>query len=125
VQVREVLVAYDEQLAERIRPLLPPEGIREQKMFGGLAFMLNDHMAVGITGENLMLRLGVDGAEKAVTRKHVHQMEMSPGRPMTGMVYVEPDGVKGAALKRWVDIAVEYARSLPPKPPRKPSKSRR
>jgi hypothetical protein len=86
-------------------------------MFGGLAFMLGDHMCCGIVGDRLMLRLGADLADEALTRPHVHPMDFT-GRPMKGMVYVSPEGLSGPALSRWVAQAASFARSLPPKKPR-------
>ena len=86
-------------------------------MFGGLAFMLNGNMCCGIVGDRLMLRLGAELAETALTRPHVHQMDFT-GRPMTGMVYVAHEGLAGRALRAWVDQAAGFARRLPPKAPR-------
>jgi TfoX/Sxy family transcriptional regulator of competence genes len=112
-------MAYDEQLAARIRDaLVGADGVREQQMFGGIAFMVDGHMACGIVGDDLMLRLGAEGAEDALKRPTVRQMDFT-GRPMTGMVYVEPAGVRGVALRNWVEEAVAYARSLPPKQPKR------
>jgi TfoX/Sxy family transcriptional regulator of competence genes len=108
-------MAYDEQLADRIRDVLAGEpGVTERKMFGGIAFMVDGHMACGIVRDDLMLRLGAEGAEGALKRPHVRVMDFT-GRPMTGMVYVEPAGLRGAALRNWVGRAVAHARSLPPK----------
>ena len=111
-------MAYDETLAERVRGILAEDpALSERKMFGGLTFMLNGNMCCGIVGDRLMLRLGADLAEKALTRPHVKQMDFT-GRPMTGMVEVVPDGLVGRALRRWVDQAAGFARSLPSKAPR-------
>ena len=108
-------MAYDEQLADRVRELLSPEpGLTERKMFGGLAFMLDGHMSCGIVGDELMLRLGVDGAEDALERDHVRPMDFT-GRPMTGMVFVSADGLRGDALRDWVEGAAAFVRTLPPK----------
>jgi hypothetical protein len=112
-------MAYDEKLAERVRRVLADDpALTERTMFGGLAFMLGGHMCCGIVGDRLMLRLGAERAEEALTRPHVHEMDFT-GRPMTGMVYVAPEGVAGRALRRWVEQAAGYARSLPPKTPRR------
>ena len=108
-------MAYDEQLAERIRSALPgDENVTERKMFGGLAFMLGGHMFCGIVGEELMLRLGPEGADSALGRPHVRPMDFT-SRPMTGMVFVSPEGLRGPALRRWVDQSAAFARTLPPK----------
>jgi TfoX/Sxy family transcriptional regulator of competence genes len=112
-------MAYDEKLADRIRDVLAgEEGVTERKMFGGIAYMVNGNMACGIVRDDLMLRLGAEAAEKALDRPHVRQMDFT-GRPMTGMVYVGPAGVRGVALRNWVAKAVTFARSLPPKQPKR------
>ena len=108
-------MAYDEDLADRVRGVLAPEpGLTERKMFGGLAFMLDGHMCCGIVGGDLMLRLGVDGADAALARPHVRPMDFT-GKPMSGMVYVAPEGVRGKALRGWVGRARAFVRTLPPK----------
>jgi hypothetical protein len=108
-------MAYDENLAERVRAVLASEpSLSERKMFGGLAFMIDGHMCCGIVGHDLMLRLGPDGCDAALKRPHVRPMDFT-GRPMTSMVFVEPGGLRGAALRRWVESAVRLARTLPPK----------
>ena len=111
-------MAYDERLAERVRDILAGDpALSERKMFGGLAFMLDGNMCCGIVGNELMLRLGAEGAEKALERADVRPMDFT-GRPMTGMVYVAPEGVRGRSLRTWVERAAGFARTLPPKHPR-------
>jgi hypothetical protein len=84
-------------------------------MFGGLAFMSGGHMACGIVGSDLMLRLGEDGADAALDTPHARPMDFT-GRPMRGMVYIAPAGVATAAeLSEWVDRALRYVGTLPPK----------
>ncbi len=108
-------MAYDENLADRVRAILAPEPrLSERKMFGGLAFMIDGHMCCGIVGSDLMLRLGPDGADAALERPHVRAMDFT-GRPMTSMVFVEPEGLRGVALRAWVEKAATFARALPPK----------
>jgi len=108
-------VAYDEQLADRVREVLPdPALVSERKMFGGLAFILGGHMFCGVVKDELMLRLGPEGAERALNRPHVRPMDFT-GRPMKGMVFVDRDGLKGAALRRWVNAGAAFARQRPPK----------
>ncbi|HSD10650.1 MAG TPA: TfoX/Sxy family protein [Candidatus Binatia bacterium] len=108
-------MANDEQLAGRIRSVLADtDGVRERKMFGGLAVLVDGNMACGVVGNKLMLRLGRQGAEEALRRPNVRPTDFT-GRPMTGMVYVEPAGLRGVALRNWVERAVTHARSLPPK----------
>jgi TfoX/Sxy family transcriptional regulator of competence genes len=110
-------VAYDESLAGRVREIVAGiDGeIIERKMFGGLAFMLNGHMFTGIVGGELMLRLGEAGAEAALRREHVREMDFT-GRPMKAMVLVAPAGLEGRALAEWVTSAAAFAATLPAKP---------
>jgi TfoX/Sxy family transcriptional regulator of competence genes len=108
-------VAYDETLADRVRAALAGEdGLTERKMFGGLAFMLHGNMACGIVKDELMLRLGPGGADRALDEPHVRPMDFT-GKPMTGMVYVDPAGLDDSDLRRWVGEAAAYARTFPPK----------
>jgi TfoX/Sxy family transcriptional regulator of competence genes len=108
-------MAFDEQLATRVRRVLAAtDGVSERKMFGGLAVLVDGNMACGVVGDRLMLRLGPIAAEEALRRPNVRPMDFT-GRPMTGMVYVEPAGLRGVALRNWVERAVAHARSLPPK----------
>jgi TfoX/Sxy family transcriptional regulator of competence genes len=110
-------MAYDEDLANRIREQLAGEQpIDEKAMFGGLAFLLGGNMAVGImsTGD-LMVRVGPDGAEEALAKPHARPFEMH-GRQMNGWVRVAPEGFRTARqLGPWVRRGVAFARSLPPK----------
>jgi TfoX/Sxy family transcriptional regulator of competence genes len=109
-------VAYDENLAGRVRALLPPgAAVTERQMFGGLAFLLGGHMFCGIVKDTLMVRLGPEAADRALDQPHVRPMDFT-GRPMKGMVYVDPDGLRGEGLRQWVDAAAGYAGGLPPKP---------
>ena len=108
-------MAYDEELADRVRVVLADEpGLTERTMFGGLAFMIGGNMACGIVRDELMLRLGAEGADAALAEPSVRPMDFT-GRPMTGMVYVGREGLDDAAVGRWVGQAAAYARSLPPK----------
>jgi len=112
-------MAYDEALAERIREVLADSAdVTEQKMFGGLAFLVRGHMVCGVTHDDLMLRLGPEGAAAALNRPHVRAMDFT-GRTMTSMVFVGPQGVRGRALQEWVDTAAAYADRLPPKAAKK------
>ena len=109
-------MAYDETLADRVRETLGPRpDLTERKMFGGLCLMAGGHMFCGILGEELMLRLGPDSAETALTRPHVRAMDFT-GRPLKGMVYVEPGGFRGEqSLRGWLDLALGFVATLPPK----------
>jgi hypothetical protein len=108
-------MAYDERLADRIRGILADEaGVDEREMFGGLAVMLDGNMCCGVVGEQLMLRLGREGATEALRKPHVRPMDFT-GRTISTMVFIEPQGFRGAALRRWVDLAAAHARTLAPK----------
>src|SRR3954471_12493369 len=116
-------MAYDETLADRIRDVLADTtGVTEQKMFGGLAFMVRGQMVCGVVRDDLMLRLGPDEATTALSRPHVRPMDFT-GRPMKSMVYVEPAGTEGEPLEDWVRAALPHADQLPPKTkkPRRPA----
>jgi TfoX/Sxy family transcriptional regulator of competence genes len=115
-------MAFDETLADRMRDVLADTAdVTEQKMFGGLAFMVRGHMVCGVIHDDLMLRLGPD-ASTALSRPHVRPMDFT-GRPMSSMVYIEPAGVAGESLGDWVTAAVVHAAQLPPKV-RKPSRAK-
>jgi TfoX/Sxy family transcriptional regulator of competence genes len=109
-------MAYDEHLADRIRAALATTpDVSERKMFGGLAFLVDGHMACGIIGNELMLRLGEDGADAALDEPHTRPMDFT-GKPMKSMVYVAPTGTEAdAALLAWVERATAHVRTLPPK----------
>ena len=109
-------MAYDEKLAARVRAILGNGAdVREQQMFGGLTFIVAGHMCCGIVGETLMLRLNEDLANQALEKRHVRPMDFT-GRPMKNMVYIDPPGHRGRALRAWVETAAAHARSLPAKP---------
>ena len=109
-------MAYDEKLAARIHRLLADRSnVVEQKMFGGIAYMVNGHMAVGIVHNDLMVRVGPDAHESALAQPHTRPMDFAH-RPMRGMIYVAPEGVKSPkALAGWVARGVDHALTLPPK----------
>jgi len=110
-------MAYDEDLADRIRALIPdPDGVTERKMFGGHAFLLDGHMAVAASGQGgLMVRVDPDETDTLVTEDGVARFEMR-GRSLNGWLLVEPSAVgSDQQLKRWVDVGLTYAGSLPPK----------
>jgi TfoX/Sxy family transcriptional regulator of competence genes len=115
-------MAYDADLADRVREVIPAGAdVTERKMFGGLAFLLEGHMFVGIVGSELMVRLGDEGTRRALEGNHVREMDFT-GRPMKNMIFVQPAGLHGPALERWVNAAAEHARTLAPKPPRSPGR---
>ena len=109
-------MAFDEVLANRVRDSLAPHAdLGERRMFGGIAFMIGGNMAVGVIGDDLMVRLGPSDAEKALNEPHVRPMDFT-GKPMKGMVYVGPGGTASDdELAGWVETGAAFAESLPPK----------
>ncbi len=114
-------MAYDEDLAERIRALLDAEpGLTEQKMFGGLAFLIDGNMAIAASGEGgALVRVDPRAGAELVATTTAEPMEMQ-GRVMQGWLRVPSEDLQGSsALERWVQLGTAYARSLPAKKPRK------
>ena len=110
-------MAYDEDLANRIREALGAEdGVVEKKMFGGLAFLIGGNMAVAASGQGgVLLRCDPLETEQLVARKHAARFEMR-GREMDGWLRVAPEGLgTKRELERWVAIGAAYARALPAK----------
>ncbi len=110
-------MAYDEDLANRIRELvLNQPGVTEQKMFGGLAFLINGNMSVSASGQSgLLLRVDPAETDGLLSKPHAHPFEMR-GRVMRGWLRVDAEGVRTKRqLERWVARGVDYARSLPSK----------
>ena len=111
------LVAYDEDLAARIRQLLSGEpGVTEKKMFGGLAFLVGGNMAVGASGQGgVLVRVDPDESDELIASTSARLMEMR-GRSMRGWLRLETaDVASDAELAEWVGRGKAYARSLPPK----------
>src|SRR3954447_9742065 len=110
-------MAYDEDLADRIREILASEqGLTEKKMFGGLAFLIGGNMAVAASGQGgLMVRVDPAETDALVAKPHAAPFEMR-GRPMDGWLRVADEGVRTKKqLEPWVKRGVAYARALPPK----------
>jgi TfoX/Sxy family transcriptional regulator of competence genes len=110
-------MAYDEELAERLREVLDDEpGVSEKRMFGGLAFLVNGNMAVSASGSGgLLLRIDPALADSLVSEPHVGRFEMR-GREMDGWLRVDTQAVDtDEDLRRWVSHGVTFARSLAPK----------
>ncbi len=110
-------MAYDEDLADRIRDLLAREpDLTEKRMFGGLAFLLRGNMAVCASSQGgLMLRVDPARTEELVADRHVRRFRMR-GRDLDGWLHVDLDGLEtDQDLARWVAVGVGYARTLPPK----------
>lgn len=119
-------MAYSESLASRVRQALGVRrGIVEKKMFGGLAFMLRGNMCVGVWQTALIARLGPDRAPAALKEPNVVEFDVS-GRPMTGWVVVEADGLDtDEQLRGWIERALEFVETLPSRDVRQPSRPRR
>jgi TfoX/Sxy family transcriptional regulator of competence genes len=110
-------MAYDEDLANRVRELLASErGVEEKRMFGGLAFLIDGNMSVAVSGQGgLMVRVPPDDTERLLGRDHVSPMVMA-GRETRGWLRVAVEGVKTKRqLSSWVTRGVGYARGLPAK----------
>ncbi|HEX2029196.1 MAG TPA: TfoX/Sxy family protein [Nitriliruptorales bacterium] len=110
-------MAYDEDVASRVRNALADAGVewREQRMFGGLAFMVRGHMTVGIVGDELMVRVGREAHADALALPYARPMGFT-GKPMTGMVDVAARGFAGEAdLREWIQRGLAFTQSLPPK----------
>jgi TfoX/Sxy family transcriptional regulator of competence genes len=110
-------MAYDEDLANRLRELLADEdAITEKKMFAGLAFLLHGNMTVSASGKGgLLARIDPADTDAALARAHVTRMEMA-GRSMDGWIRVAPEGLRTKRqLSAWVDRSLAFVRTLPPK----------
>lgn len=112
-------MAFDEKLAQKIRKQFRGRhDVEEKKMFGGLCFMVSNHMCCGIVNDTLMARVGPDNYEKCLTRKHAREMDFT-GKAMKGMVYISSEGIKSnPSLSKWLSICTDYVESLPPKKPK-------
>ena len=119
-------MSFDESLAARIREIFAGErDIAEKKMFGGLAFLVRGNMCAGVVGDELMLRIGDAHYDDALKRPHARPMDLT-GKPMRGMIFVAAEGIAGdAALGDWLAEALAFARTLPPKAPKRIGPARR
>jgi TfoX/Sxy family transcriptional regulator of competence genes len=110
-------MAYDEDLANRLRDLLVGEAaITEKRMFGGLAFLLSGNMSVSVSGKGgILVRIDPMDTDAALARPHATLMEMR-GRAMEGWIRIAPEGLKTKReLAAWVDRSLAFVRTLPPK----------
>jgi len=109
-------VAFDEELAERIRARVSRmKHVEEKRLFGGLGFMLNGNMLVGVWKQSLIVRLGPDASEAALLEPHVRVFDVT-GKPMKGWVMVEAEGVEDEGqVKEWVQRALKFVEKLPAK----------
>ena len=111
-----MFVPYSQSLAQRVRDILyGRRGIEERKMFGGVVFLLNSHMLVGVWKDSLIARVGPDEAVVALREPDVGVFDVT-GRPMKNWVLVSSAGLEGDhQIRSWVDRATRFVRTLPPK----------
>lgn len=109
-------MAFDETLAERIRAALArTKGIEEKKMFGGVGFLRNGNMLVGVWKDLLIARVGPDQYDDALREEHVGEFDIT-GKPMTGWVLVRPEGTAtDEQLRNWIERATTFVKKLPAK----------
>ena len=107
-------MAFSEPLAARIcDALAPTKGVEEKRMFGGVGYLLNGNMLVGVWKDSLVVRVGPDEGEEALKEPHVRVFDIT-GRPMKGWVLVEPEGTEGdEQLSAWIGRATRFVRALP------------
>lgn len=109
-------MAYDRALAERVSALLESRAHFQPKhMFGGIAYMLDGNMALGVLGDDLIVRVGLARYQQALEEPGA-QVFATTGKPMAGWVAVAPQGTAGAgALEKWIDLALSFVSTLPAK----------
>jgi len=111
------VMAYDLRLADRIREVINVRpGVVERKMFGGMGWMINGNMAVGVMrSDQLCVRIDPDETEALLKEPHTSEFGREGAKPMKGFLLVEPSDLDEATFARWVDVGAERAASLPPK----------
>lgn len=107
---------YDTILATRIMAIIGPlPNLVEKKMFGGVGFLVNGNMACGVHKDEMIIRVGPQASEQALSRPHTRIFDMT-GHPMVGWVMVAPEGIRTESqLKYWVDLGLSFTATLPPK----------
>jgi TfoX/Sxy family transcriptional regulator of competence genes len=116
IDCEELPMAFSESLAARIRDaLVRKKNIEEKKMFGGVGFLLNGNMLVGVWKYSLIARLGPDASDDALREPHVREFDIT-GKPMKGWVIVDPDGIEDDdQLAGWIERSMEFVKTLPKK----------
>jgi TfoX/Sxy family transcriptional regulator of competence genes len=119
-------MAYDENLAARIRDLLGPRAdLEAKKMFGGLCFLIGGNMACGVLNRDFIAKVDPERHDALLEKPGARPFDFS-GRPMKGILYVGPDGVKAAKdLRFWVELSLAHALSKPPKSAKKKAVAKR
>ena len=109
-------MAYDLKLAQRVRGVLSStKGLSEKEQFGGVAFLVRGNVACGIIGDEMLVRVGPQRHDEAMSSKDAKPFSLT-GRASKGWVLVAPSGLRSPArLKKWVEMGLEFAKSLPPK----------
>jgi TfoX/Sxy family transcriptional regulator of competence genes len=109
-------MAYDEGLAQRVREIMEEmPGLDEKKMFGGVGFLLHGNMACGVYKEALIVRVGAEQDQGALSKPHTRPFDIT-GRAMKGWVMVEAAGYESDdKLREWVQLGTDFSMSLPPK----------
>jgi TfoX/Sxy family transcriptional regulator of competence genes len=117
-------MAYDEALADRVRKALAGRlGLTEKRMFGGIAFLMNGAMCVGVDGKDLIVRCQKEETDQLLTKAGVRIFDLSGGRPMKGWLLVGPEATKTSnGFKGWIDFALAWSAGAEKKP--KPAKKR-
>lgn len=117
-------MSYDAALAQRVHELLPAaEGVTERRMMGALCFMVGGHMCCGVTGSELMVRVGRDAYADVLSEPHVKPMLIG-ARATTGFVLVDASGIQSNTdLIQWIQRGIEFASLLPRKATARPRRS--
>jgi TfoX/Sxy family transcriptional regulator of competence genes len=115
----------DDELAERVRAALAnTQALHEVRMFGGIGFMLNGNMIAGASKRGLLVRVGKDRQHDALARPGARPMKMRD-RTMEGYIYVDPPALSDDAVRAWIQLALDFVQTLPPKAPgRKPARTK-
>jgi TfoX/Sxy family transcriptional regulator of competence genes len=107
-------MAYDEALAQRLRERLGDAGVTAKRMFGGLAFLTDGHLTVGVYGDDLLVRMDPAAAQQALERLGVRPFDLTR-RPMRGWVVVAGEVLDDPVLDEWLVTAKAFVATLPPK----------
>ena len=108
-------MSYNESLSKRIEGVIKgKKGFTRKEMFGGVGFMLNGNMCVGVHKDDLIIRFDPKSAVEVMEKKGAKPFDIT-GRPMKGWLLVEPEGSKGTQLNDWVDLAMRFVKTLPKK----------
>src|SRR5262249_37398918 len=111
-------MAFDQDLAASVRTaLVDASAIREVKMFGGIGLLLNGNLVAAVSKRGLLVRVGKDHRGNALAQQGARPMVMR-GRTMEGYIYVDPSALNDQAVQKWLQLAVAFVQTLPPRPDR-------